>query len=258
MSASGLRRAVRQYQTLGESPRYNAAQMARLNGIFDRSERERRPPYRALLSEARSLLFYHPAPPDPATMPSGNGHVVLIIPAFLTTDIVTRPIRAFLERCGYRVLGWDLGINWGPTPRILLGLRRRVAELRDIEGGPISVIGVSLGGLLARDVAYDCPDGIRDVITLVSPIVLPTASTIEPLIRLCAPFYSSAIDLERLHRPLPMPATAVFTRGDGLVAWQSCASDDPNCISVEVTGSHVTICRNPEVLRLVAGRLART
>jgi hypothetical protein len=51
---------------------------------------------------------------------------------------------------------------------------------------------------------------------------------------------------------------AVFTRGDGLVAWQSCASDDPDCISAEVTGSHVTICRNPEVLRLVAGRLART
>jgi pimeloyl-ACP methyl ester carboxylesterase len=231
--------------------------MARLDGIFDHSKTIQRPPYRALLSEAWSFLFYHPAPPDPATLPSGNGQIVLLIPAFLTTDFVTKPIRFFLKRCGYRVFGWDLGINWGPTPRVLAGLRRRARELRGLNGGPISVIGVSMGGLLARDLAYDCPDDIRDVVTLVSPFRLPTASTIEPLVRICAPFFSTAIDLERLARPLPVPATAVFTRDDGIVTWKSCTSDDSTCVSVEVTGTHLTICRNPEVLRCVGERLAR-
>ncbi|HXA69788.1 MAG TPA: hypothetical protein VNW24_05015, partial [Stellaceae bacterium] len=72
--------------------------------------------------------------------------------------------------------------------RILGELRRRLKELRRLEGGPISVIGVSLGGLLARDLACDHAKDIRKVITLVSPFRLPTASTIEPLVHLCARF----------------------------------------------------------------------
>ena len=110
---------------------------------------------------------------------------------------------------------------------------------------------------MARDLAYDCSDDIRDVVTLVSPFRLPTASTIEPLVHICAPFYSTAIDLERLARPLPVPATAIFTRDDGIVTWESCTSDHSTCVSVEVTGRHVTICRNPEALRRVAESLAR-
>ena len=230
--------------------------MSPVNGLFDRSGSVPRPSYRLLLNEAWSLISYRPAPPDPGTLPLGRGHVVLVIPAFLTLDAATKPLRDFLMRCGYRVFGWDLGINWGPTPRILGELRRRLKELRRLEGGPISVIGVSLGGLLARDLACDHAKDIRKVITLVSPFRLPTASTIEPLVHLCARFYSTRIVPERISGPLSVPALAIYTREDGLVAWQSCAPTADECASVEVTGAHATICRNPDVLRLLAMRLA--
>ncbi len=230
--------------------------MRRLNGIFDRTDVVRRPPYHRLWRETWSLLFDHPAAPDPADLPRGGGRVVLVVPPFLTTDIVTRSLRQFLGRCGYRALGWGLGVNWGPTRHALDGLRRRLRELRALEGGPISLIGVSLGGLLVRDLAYDSPGDIRHVITLASPFRLPTASTIEPLVRLCAPFYAPDIDRARLSLPLPVPATAIFTREDGLVAWESCRSDEAGCDSIEVSGPHMTTGRDPDVLRIIARRLA--
>jgi hypothetical protein len=109
----------------------------------------------------------------------------------LTTDAVTRPLRDFLARCGYRALGWELGVNWGlvnwgPTPRLLAGRRARLCELNRLAGAPVSVIGVSLGGILARG----------------EPCRLPTASTLEPLLGLVAWSYSAALDLARFATPL--------------------------------------------------------
>ncbi len=231
--------------------------MSPVNGVFDRTGTVQRPSYRLLLKEVWSLISYRPAAPDPRPLRSGGGHVVLIIPAFLTADAVTKSLREFLERCGYRAFGWDLGINWGPTDRLLTELRRRLRELRELEGGPITVIGVSLGGLLARDLACDHPEDIRVVITLASPFRLPTASTIEPLFHLCARFYSARIEPERISKPLSIPAFAIYTRDDGIVAWRSCMSEDDHCEAVEVSGAHVTICRNPDALRLLATRMAK-
>ncbi len=230
--------------------------MSRLDAFFDRSGTVPRPPYGRLWREGLSFLLEYPAMPDPVEFAPGEGHVVLVIPGLLTPDAFTRPLRRFLKRCGYRAFGWGLGFNFGPTRHALDGLRRRFQECRALAGGPISLIGVSLGGLLARDLAYDHAADIRQVITLVSPFRLPTASTIEPAVHLLAPFFSPAIDIARLATPLPVPATAVFTRTDGLVAWESCRGDDANCLSLEVEGKHVTICRNPAALRIVARRLA--
>jgi pimeloyl-ACP methyl ester carboxylesterase len=231
--------------------------MPRLDGVFDHSGRVRRPPYRRLWRELWSFLFHYPPPPEPAAFAQGGGHVVLVVPpAALGGDFATRPLRQFLTRCGYRVYGWGLGINWGPTPRLLAGLRRRLRELHRIEGRPVSVVGVSLGGLLARDLAYDCAQEIRQVITLASPFRLPTATTIEPLFHLLARFYEPNLNVVRLATPLPVASTAFFTRDDGVVAWESCESDSSTCRSIEVTGAHLTICRNPEVLGPLAEVLA--
>lgn len=232
--------------------------MARLDGIFDRSGRVRRPPYSGLLSEVGALLFHHPPAPDPLTVPEGDGHTVLIVPAFLTNDLMTVRLHRFLARCGYRPHGWGLGVNWGPTPGALRGLRERFDALVAREGGPISVVGVSLGGLLARDLAHDRPRHVRQVITLASPFCLPTATPIEPLFHLCAAFYSSTLRLDRLDAPLPVPSTAIFTRDDGLVPWESCRHDSAATACVEVSGRHLTIGRNPDALRAVAFALAST
>jgi pimeloyl-ACP methyl ester carboxylesterase len=182
----------------------------------------------------------------------------MVIPAFLTGDWATAPFRRFLQACGFRAVGWGLGINWGPTPRILNGLRRQLGSLRDLHGGPICLVGISLGGLLARDLAHSRPGDVRQVITLASPYRLPTAATIEPLFHFMGRFYSHDIDLVRLARPLTMPELNIFTRDDGIVAWQTCRPDHApreSWVAHEVRGAHLTICRNPQAMAAVVRRL---
>jgi pimeloyl-ACP methyl ester carboxylesterase len=229
--------------------------------FFDRTGRVKRPPGGALVREVRALLFDHPASPDPVRLPRGGGQVVMVIPAFLTGDWATAPFRRFLQDCGFRAPAWQLGLNWGPTPRILTGLRRRLDALRALQGGPVSLIGISLGGLLARDLAHSRPDDVDQVITLASPYRLPTAATIEPLFHVVGRFYSDDIDLARLAQPLSVPELNIFTRDDGIVAWQTCRLDaipGEDRAAHEVAGAHLTICRNPQVRAAVVRQLTAT
>ena len=78
---------------------------------FDRTGRLARPPYRRLAAEAWAQLAYRPSLPDAGSLPDGKEHVVLVIPAFATTDTITQSLRDFLTRCRYRALGWELGVN---------------------------------------------------------------------------------------------------------------------------------------------------
>lgn len=229
--------------------------------IFDRGGAVERPSRRRLLREAWALLADRPEPADPALLLRGQGRPVLVVPAFLVGDGSTRPLRGFLARCGFRPHGWDLGRNWGPTPRLLAGLRWRLSQIREQEGGaPVALVGVSMGGLLARDLAQDRPGDVACVVTLASPFRLPTASSIEPLLRLAARHWAPDLRPGRLGHALPVPATAVYTRQDGIVAWRSCAppeGDAEGCAAVEVGGAHATICRNPAAQRAVVRALAR-
>jgi hypothetical protein len=226
-----------------------------LDDLFDRTGLVQRPSYVKLPREFWALIGDRSVPPDPAELPAGDGHVVLVMPAFLTTDFLMRPLRRFLSACGYRAVPWGLGVNWGPTDRIAAGLRTRLDALYALNG-PVSIVGISLGGVMARDLAYDRPHQIRQVITLASPFHLPTASTIEPLLRFCSFFYSEQIDPERLKQPLPVPSTAIYTKDDGVVAWQSCFSCDGDCFVAQVEGQHMSIGQNPAALQVLATRLA--
>jgi pimeloyl-ACP methyl ester carboxylesterase len=230
-------------------------QTTRMDDLFDRTGAVQRPSFARLPRELWALVADRSPPPDPAELPPGDGHAVLVIPAFLTAEFLTQPMCRFLNSCGYRAVGWGLGTNWGTTDRIAQGLRARVDALY-AQNGPISVVGVSLGGVLARDLAYDRPREIRQAITLASPFHLPTATTIEGLFRLCAFFQTQAVDSRRLSQKLPAPSTAINTKDDGVVAWQSCFCADSDCFAVEVGGPHMSIGQNPEALRVLATRLA--
>ncbi len=225
--------------------------------VFDRTGKVARPSVTQTLREFWSLFSSAPPAPDPSDLPHGGGHVVLLVPALFTTDGVNAPLQAFLNACGFRAFGWELGVNWGPTQRLVGGLRRRLAELREIEGGPVSVVGLSLGGLLARDLAHECPHDVSQVITIVSPFHLPTSTVIEPIIHISALCYAPAIDVARLAAPLPVPSAAIYSRDDGIVAWESCRSDDKDCQAIEINCMHFEAPRNPQVLRAVAQRLSQ-
>jgi pimeloyl-ACP methyl ester carboxylesterase len=230
--------------------------MPDISQLFDRSGAVPRPPLGRFAREYWALAVDRPDPPATAALPTGDGQVVFVLPGFLTNDSLTTTLRRFLDSRGFRSFGWDHGLNWGPTDSALDHIRRRVVALSDLNGGPIAIVGVSLGGLLARNVAYEEPARIRHVATLASPFRLPTASGFEPLIRMCSAFYSHDLKLSRLAAPLPMPSTAFYTQDDGVVAWQSCRSDEPGCMNIGVTGAHMTICRNPVVLAELVRRLA--
>jgi len=229
-----------------------------LDHAFSHGGKLRAPPMSGIARELWDLQFYAPPRPDPASLPSGEGRAVLVIPALLTDDWYTKGLRTYLSRCGFLAFASKLGPNWGPTPKIRDKLRKRVADIRSRVGMTINLIGISMGGLLARDLAFDYPNDIAHVVTIGSPITLPAASNLEGLIRLCAPFYSDDIDLARLGRPLPVPWTSIYSKRDGIIDWRSCLAEETGGVCIEVDAPHLAMARNPDALRSLITRLADT
>ncbi len=196
-------------------------------------------------------------------LPSGDGHPVLVLPGFTAADGSTLQLRALLRRLGYRTYGWKLGNNLGPTPQIVRGLQKRLLEISEKEQQPVSIIGWSLGGIYARDLARQHPDLVRQVITLGSPIRMspgdPSAAsrlweTLQPL---HDPSTIGKIG-EPEHEEMPVPSTAIYTRSDGVVHWKLCLEvKGPTSESVEVFGSHCGLGFNPSVAFVIADRLSR-
>jgi pimeloyl-ACP methyl ester carboxylesterase len=229
--------------------------------IFDRSGKVRRPPLRRFFAEFGAFVRDpQPEVPAPGT-PKGDGHPVLVFPPFMCGDGMTQPLRRWLEACGYAAEGWGMGVNLGPTEAVLAGITRLVVAAQTRHGRKVSIVGLSLGGILAREAAKRHPDAVRRVITLCSPFRLPTAANVEFPFRLLVSRHGAAFAhlLPGLAAPPPVPTTAIYTRDDGIVAWQSCLNpeDAPDAENVEVSGAHGTIDRNPRALAVLADRLAR-
>jgi pimeloyl-ACP methyl ester carboxylesterase len=201
------------------------------------------------------------AAPWLAAAPRGDGHGVLVLPGFLASDRSTAVLRRFLRRLGYRVTGWNLGRNRGPTAEVLAGLPAELAGLAEQAGAPVSVIGWSLGGIYARELGRRHPAQVRQVITLGSPFALtdPRQSRVGAAYR----------RRERLHapgpyrwrelpaEPLTVPSTAVFSRNDGIVAWRACvAPESASHENVEVRCAHLGFGADPATLYAIADRLA--
>ena len=105
-------------------------------------------------------------------LPIGDGHPVLVLPGLLADDATTWILRRILRELGYRAHGWRLGRNLGPTAATVSGMQNRLFDLHSRYDAAVSVIGWSLGGIYARNLARDNPAAVRQVITLGSPIRL--------------------------------------------------------------------------------------
>ncbi len=227
------------------------------------------PPAAPLLAlEGRVWLEFMalvPALPLLGRAPNGDGHPVLVLPGWMASDRSTWTLRRFLRRRGYHVHGWRLGLNRGPTPEIRTALGRRFTELRERHGRKLSLIGWSLGGIYARELARRFPEDVRQVITLGSPFRDPGATNVARLYghphgaRSPEEGADAARALrQRLRDPIPVPSTSIYSRTDGIVAWRSCLHDDgPACENVEVRSSHVGMGHHPGVLLTIADRLAQ-
>ena len=192
--------------------------------------------------------------------PRGDGHPVLVMPGFLASDRSTVPMRRLLESLGYDVIAFELGRNI-PTPELLDALRARVSDLRLHDGRPTSLVGWSLGGIYARQIARRVPEWVRGVVTLGSPFrpVPAEESVAAPVMRAMAarrgfprPAYPPGDE------PLPVPSTSIFSRSDGIVPWKACLdTTDGNHETLEVTGSHCGLGHHPAALWAIADRLAQ-
>ncbi|NKF22331.1 esterase/lipase family protein [Solimonas marina] len=194
-------------------------------------------------------------------LPRGDGQPVMIIPGFSTSDATIAPLLSLLNDLGFHAQGWGQGRNMGMRGPVKAALAARLSEMAAAHG-PITLVGWSLGGVFAREMARHQPQTVRRVITLGSPINgHPDANNMVLAFRLTNRGKAQKTDVEgfkrRIEAPL-VPCTAVHTRSDGIVAWQACLEEPaPNTENLEVRGTHFGLPYNGEVARLIAERLAR-
>ena len=197
--------------------------------------------------------------PELAMQARGDGEPVLVFPGFGGGDGSTALLRRYLRYLGYSVTGWGLGTNRGNVPELLETLVETVAEGARVAGQPLRLLGWSLGGYLAREVARELPDSVDRVITLGSPVVGgPRYTLTAPIYRLTGADFD-AIDAairERERVPLRVPVTAIYSKRDGIVNWEACIDHVSDCVEhIEVDASHLGMGANPNVMKLVAEKI---
>ena len=222
----------------------------------------RPPPPLRLLGEARAV-FELPrllmSAPSLASAPRGRGEHVLVLPGYGASDVSTRVLRGFLRRLGYRPHAWELGRNTGHVGALLPRVIARVEGITRRDA-PISLVGWSLGGYLAREVARERPELVRSVVTLGSPVVGGPKYT-----AVASSYRQRGVDLDaieavveaRYAKALRTPVTAIYSKADGIVDWRACIDRrSPNVRHVEVSATHLGLGFSPEVYRIIAESLA--
>lgn len=224
-------------------------------------------PSRALLLlEGRAipelLGFAASLPTLAALAPRGDGHPVLVLPGLTTGDSSTVALRRFLRSKGYRVHGWNMGLNLGPRPGVEAGLIGLVESLYARYDRKISIVGWSLGGIYARQLGKLMPNKIRQIVTLGSPFGgSPRATNAWRVYQMASG--QSVEDGERhmggrIVDPPPVPCTAIYSRTDGICAWQNCIEKRSDIAeNIEVKASHCGLGHHPAAVYAIADRLAQ-
>jgi len=202
--------------------------------------------------------------PSWLSMKSGRAtepRTVILLPGFGAGPRSMRLMQAFLRRRGHRARDWGLGRNTGDARRFRADLRRVVARSISERDEPVVLVGWSLGGYIAREYAREHPDEVRKVVTLGSPVIG------GPRYTATAGWYrKQGHDLEEIERtiasryatPLRVPVTAIYSRRDGIVAWQACIDKwSPRVRHIEVSETHVGLGFAPRVLAIVAEEIER-
>ena len=192
-------------------------------------------------------------------LPRGDGHPVIVYPGLGASDISTAALRGFLTARGFDVHPWAQGFNFGPRDGVLEACRTQLTQVAARRREPVSLVGWSLGGVYARELAKEQPALVRCVVTLGTPFSgHPRATNAWRLYQ-----WVSGLDIEhdpallaQLKVPPPVPTTSIYSRSDGIVAWQ-CSLNDASALTenIEVHASHVGMGMNPLTLYALCDRL---
>jgi pimeloyl-ACP methyl ester carboxylesterase len=193
-------------------------------------------------------------------LPVGDGHPVMVFPGLGASDMSTTPLRNFLRDRGYTPYAWKQGFNFGPRHGVLEGCRALVQTIAQRHQQRVSLVGWSLGGIYAREIAKEQPDNARCVITLGTPFTgHPRATNAWRFYELVSGQAVTDHALQhQLRTPPACPTTSIYSKTDGVVAWQCSINEAaPHTENIEVHASHVGMGMNPLALFAIADRLAQ-
>jgi pimeloyl-ACP methyl ester carboxylesterase len=194
------------------------------------------------------------------SLPRGDGHPVLVFPGMGANDVTTWPLRGFLQSLGYVTQAWGQGLNFGPKRGVLERCADDIRALSQRTGQPVSLIGWSLGGIYAREMAKELPSMTRCVVTLGTPFTgHPKATNVWRIYEwMTGSRVGDPALMAQIRTPPPLPTTSIYSRTDGIVSWR-CSLNEPSPLTenIEVHASHVGMGMNPLALYAVADRLAQ-
>ena len=205
-----------------------------------------------------------PAWPLLARAPRGDGHAVMVFPGLSANDASTVPLRQYLQSLGYSPWGWEQGFNFGPRAGVLDEAKSNLVRTFESTGRKVSLIGWSLGGVYARELAKELPDMVRGVITLGTPFAGSHKATNAWRVYQLTSGRNIERESENYDLPSapPVPTTSIYSRSDGVVAWQASIQApglaNPLTENVEVLASHIGLGVNPSAWWAVADRLAQS
>ena len=191
--------------------------------------------------------------------PTQQRQSVMVIPGFLGDDRGNRPLIGFLRHLGHNAMGWGQGRNLGVQSFDEGRLRESIEPLIAAGNGKVTLVGHSLGGIYAREIARSEPDNISQVITLGSPFGRGrlNASHANRLYQRLNPQPNARDNEDILATPPPVPTTAIYTKADGVVNWRTSvqAGSNHHVHNIEVLGSHIGLNVNAAVWYWIAKKL---
>lgn len=216
-----------------------------------------------MLGAAFSAATLPLAVPLLAFTPLGDRAPVVILPGFGASDRSTAVMRAFLDARGHRTEGWGLGRNTGNVAALVQAVEERTEGLVERRGRKVRIVGQSLGGVVARELARRRPDLVNRVVTMGTPVVggpkyTAMASLYQSMYNIDLDAMEAFIASVNAERRIPVPVTAIYSKNDNVVAWQACIDPVNDHIEhVEVRTTHIGMGFDAQVFRIVADRLAR-
>ncbi|HET9500373.1 MAG TPA: alpha/beta fold hydrolase [Marmoricola sp.] len=245
---SGLRALTREGSAVVEAARY-----------YRRSRIDRR---------ARAVLPHVGAHYRPPHEP------VLLVPGFMAGDYTLTFLHRMLRADGYRSYRSHIAVNAGCTREVAALLEKRIESIAIRRERKVTVVGHSLGGMLARGLAARRPDLVHGIVAMGSPVIAPGAVhrllawDADLLTRLaragvrglmgedCIAGECAQASFDETHQPLDpgVEFTAIYSRRDGIVDWRACL--DPAATAVEVATSHLGMAFDPRVYDVLRAALA--
>jgi len=219
-----------------------------------------------LFAEIASFAFYglfHRALPNVRRHRRG----VLLIPGFGAGDLSLSPLGSRLRELRYGIFYSGIWCNVDCPAHMLPRLEKVLRKASRKTRGKIVIIGHSLGGIYARELACRFPNLVERAILLGSPVKEPLAGSntlLRPLFewahRRCPgrlEAASGSAEVEMSPRPPRVPETLIYSKTDGVVQWQSCVESGAHVEAIEIASSHCGLPFHPEAFEIIVDRLAR-